>query len=215
MLKLRGKRYITASEVGEGMQLDAAVVKTLTGGDAMTVRGLHAAPVKFTVEGKFVIRCNHRPVIDGADQAIWDRVIEIPFDMRLAEAEQDTTLHTVLLDEMPGILNWAIQGCLEYQKDPGLAIPAKVRNQTKEYRDSQDSYLQWFEERAALNTKYRINRSLLYSDYEQWCGRRSARLPTYPILVKEFIEKTKAKGCKLIKSHGSRMWRGVCLKETV
>jgi putative DNA primase/helicase len=42
MLKLRGKRYITASEVGEGMQLDAAVVKTLTGGDAMTVRGLHA-----------------------------------------------------------------------------------------------------------------------------------------------------------------------------
>jgi putative DNA primase/helicase len=209
MLKLRGKRYITASEVGEGMQLDAAVVKTLTGGDEMTVRGLHSAPVKFTVEGKFVIRCNHRPIIDGADQAIWDRVVEIPFDMRLDEAEQDTSLRTALLAELPGILNWAIRGCMKYQQ-AGLVRPQKVRDQIKSYRDSQDSCMQWLEESAVLGgIKDKLQSSAIYRHYENWCARRSARLPTYPITQKAFTEKLIAKGCRPIKSHGERMLRGI------
>jgi len=204
MLKLRGKRYITASEVGQGMRLDAAVVKTLTGGDEITVRGLHAAPVRFTVEGKFVIRCNHRPIIEGGDQAIWDRIVEIPFELRLTEEEQDTALHAALLTELPGVLQWAIDGCVEYQKN-GLGIPEKVRAQIKKYQEEMDSVSRWLDERVEKDTTGKMEASVAYANYEKWCGVNGG----YPESRQEFKKRLTARGFQHKESNGKTWWRGI------
>lgn len=215
MLKLRGKRFITASEVGEGMQLDAAVVKTLTGGDELTVRGLHAAPVRFTVEGKIVARCNNRPIITNADQAIWDRVVEIPFDLRLTEESQDTALPRKLADELPGILVWALEGCLQYQRD-GLQLPEKVQAQTAAYRSAMDTVTQWMEERIAPtpDISSRLLATFLYSDYEAWCVKRSQRgVPLYPASLKEFTKRLRDHGYKKTKANSKSFWIGIRLRD--
>jgi putative DNA primase/helicase len=219
MLKLRGKRYITASEVGEGMVLDAALVKTLTGGDEMTCRGLHAAPVKFTVEGKFVIRCNNRPVIDGADQAIWDRVVEIPFDLRLDEADQDTTLRDTLAAELPGILNWAIVGCRRYQRNAMLSakkmLPNRVRRQTKRYRESQDTIATWLNECTTADSKAKTASLDLFSAYQRWCNECS-RPPIAIVRPESQLNFNKALTTKSYtkqKTKHNAIWHGVKLHE--
>ncbi len=211
MLKLRGKRYITASEVGEGMHLDAATVKTLTGGDEMTVRGLHAAPVRFTVNGKFVIRCNTRVIIDGADQAIWDRVVEIPFDLRLGDDEQDRSLRDVLNKELPGILTWAVEGCGEYLVH-GLQIPEKVLEQTKAYRSAMDSVSRWLKECTTREYNARSLTTALYSHYSAWCQRQSqSGVLLYPVDLTEFGKKLKDAGFVKKKHKGLSQMRGIAL----
>jgi len=218
MLALRGLRYITAAEVREGMQLDAAVVKTLTGGDEMTVRGNYRDPVKFTVEGKIVVRCNHRPIIDGADQAIWDRVVEVPFELRVPDGKEDTTLRDTINEELPGILAWAIRGCMSYQKK-GLKFPEKVRKQINAYRDSMDTVSSWFSDCAVAVKGKKVattatRSSDLYQSYAEWCSQNSR--PGISLVVPESqIKFNKAlEARKFIKkeSNGVTKWYGLQLK---
>ena len=79
---------------------------------------------------------NHKPQIRGTDDAIWSRVKLIPFEVSFAGRE-DTKLPTKLKEELPGILNWALKGCLDWQRQ-GLNPPAKVRAATQAYREEMD-----------------------------------------------------------------------------
>jgi putative DNA primase/helicase len=67
---------------------------------------------------------NHKPDIRGTDDALWSRVKLVPFEVSFAD-RIDLKLPEKLRKELPGILNWAIAGCLAWQKH-GLHTPAKV-----------------------------------------------------------------------------------------
>ena len=54
----------------------------------------------------------------------------------------DKTLPERLLGELPGILAWAVKGCLEWQRS-GLLIPAEIIQATADYRAESD-YIQAF-----------------------------------------------------------------------
>src|SRR5215213_6273154 len=132
---LRGVRFVSASEPAEGARFDVALVKALTGQDPITARFLFKEFFTYIPEFKLWLMTNHRPVIRETTNAIWDRVKLIPFDVRFyAEGEdtprgaarQDPTLSDVLRGELPGILAWAVDGCLAWQRN-GLGTPEAVR----------------------------------------------------------------------------------------
>ncbi|MBL8270751.1 phage/plasmid primase, P4 family, partial [Steroidobacter sp.] len=210
--QLRGKRLATASEVQEGKQLDPAVVKELTGRDTITVRGLNSPPVQFVVDAKFVVRCNHRPRIDGGDTAIWDRIVEIPFELRLAPEDVDAELPRKLEAELPGILTWAVEGALEYQFE-GLGIPDKVRSQIANYREEMDSVAHWMRERVRTKAQAKELSNKLYSDYQNWCDLRSAgKVLINPVSQREFNRSLEATGYKRQRSDSSTFWLGLKLR---
>jgi hypothetical protein len=51
---------------------------------------------------------------------------EEAFNRQFKETEQDKQLMSHLIEELPGILNWAIQGCLNWQAN-GLVAPFVVK----------------------------------------------------------------------------------------
>jgi P4 family phage/plasmid primase-like protien len=211
MLKLRGLRYISATEVEAGKHLDARVVKDLTGQDEITVRGLHTAPARFTVEGKIVVRCNHRPIIDGVDQAIWDRIVEVPFDLRLEKEDEDTGLRGALNAELPGILNWALDGCRGYLKY-GMQLPDKVKKQTAAYREAMDTFAQWFKERVTTKSpRARTRPGVVYIDYQKWCAEASTpSAPPLPVMSsRDFKVKLSDRGFIRKKVQGDPHWCGI------
>jgi len=61
----------------------------------------------------------HKPQADysGTDNAIWDRIRLIPFNVTIPPEEQDKNLTEKLEAELPGILAWAVEGCLAWQKE--------------------------------------------------------------------------------------------------
>ncbi|MBV9452643.1 MAG: hypothetical protein JOZ19_00760 [Rubrobacter sp.] len=80
---------------------------------------------------------NHKPEIRGTDPAIWDRIRLVPFDVRIPSGEVDRELPEKLKAELPGILAWAVRGCLDWQKN-GLGEPEEVRAATEAYRAEMD-----------------------------------------------------------------------------
>jgi putative DNA primase/helicase len=129
-------------------------------------------PVLFTVW----MLCNHKPEIRGRDEGIWSRIRIIPFEVFIPEHERIKNLSEILVrDEGPGVLNWLVEGCLQYLQQ-GLNEPKKVRDATQAYRAEQDIVGRFVQEccNSYLNQPHiqptpREKVHALYSAYKTWC----------------------------------------------
>ena len=166
--RLAGARFIKTIEVKENARLNEERIKALTGGDKVTARFLHAEYFDFTPICKFWIAVNHKPLIRGTDEAIWRRIRLIPFEVTFPPEKQDKRLVDKLIIELPGILNWAIRGCLEWQRR-GLEPVGKVREVTSAYRAESDLIAQFLEEKASSVLTEKVKASDLYKVYKSWC----------------------------------------------
>ena len=165
--RLRGARAVLTSEIEDGQRLAESLVKQLTGGDTIVARHNYGQPFEFTPAFKIWIAANHRPVIRGDDYAIWRRIRLVPFDVTIPPDERDGALIAKLLRELPGILNWAIEGCLAWQRE-GLSPPPEVSAATEAYRNEMDALRQWLDECCVLSPGVEIGASALYVSYKMW-----------------------------------------------
>lgn len=168
--RLFGARVVTSSEVGEGKRLNESLVKTLTGTDTVTARFLHAEFFEFKPQFKLWLAANHRPVVRGTDPAIWDRVRLVPFTVSIPPTERDPGLLAELLRELPGILAWAVAGCLEWL-EKGLGTPPEVEAATEQYRRDSDTLGTFLEECCDVapgNAEFAVPATSLYNAYRRW-----------------------------------------------
>jgi putative DNA primase/helicase len=114
---------------------------------------------------------NHKPALRSVDEAIRRRVHLVPFTVTIPPEERDLKLGEKLRAEWPQILQWAINGCLAWQRE-GLNQPAAVRNATEEYFATEDAILAWMDERCIVSAQAGTAKtSALYADFKCWAER--------------------------------------------
>ena len=172
--RLRGAHLVTAAEAEEGQRLAESLIKQMTGNDKLPARFLHAEWFEFTPSFKIFLATNHKPVIRGTDHAIWRRIRLVPFTVTIPEAEQDKELGVKLLDELPGILAWAVRGCLAWQRE-GLEMPPEVRLATEAYRSEMDRVSNFLDDCCVLDARRRARAGALYEAYRGWCDANEER----------------------------------------
>jgi putative DNA primase/helicase len=165
---LKGIRFVTASEVEEGQRFAESKVKELTGGDLITARHLYGDPFTFKPNFKIWLCVNHKPTIRGTDIGIWRRVQLIPFTIVIPKERQDKSLPLKLSQELPGLLAWAVAGCLEWQKN-GLGVPYAVEQATIGYRDEMDLLGQFICDHCTIHKDMSVQSSTLYAAWKSWC----------------------------------------------
>ena len=165
--RLAGKRFVSSSETDEGRKLAEATIKSLTGGEEVTARYLHAEYFQFTPILKLFLATNHKPQIIGQDKGIWRRVKLIPFSVSIPEERQDKNLPEKLREELPGILNWIIAGCLEWQQQ-GLNTPHEVLAATGDYRAEMDVLTSFIDEECVIERDAKVAAKELYTHYSKW-----------------------------------------------
>ncbi len=168
--RLEGARMVAAVEAEEGRRFAEVLLKQLTGGDTMTARFLHQEFFEFTSTFKLWLATNHKPTIRGSDHAIWRRIRLVPFTVTIPEKEQDKNLQEKLLCELSGILRWAIEGCLSWQKSR-LEAPEEVLNATSDYRMEMDILGAFISEFCIQGSKFRVQATQLYQGYCEWAKR--------------------------------------------
>lgn len=165
--QLTGARFVYSSEIDEEHRLNEQLIKDMTGGDTMEARRLYREAFTFKPTFKPWMYGNHKPEIRGTDDALWGRVKLIEFPVSFAD-RMNLQLPHQLRAELPGILNWAIKGCLDWQRS-GLQPPEKVLAATKAYREEQDTIGQFIRERCQVGADYmRCKAAALYATYRQW-----------------------------------------------
>ena len=94
---------------------------------------------------KVFVAGNHKPGLRTVDEAIRRRLHLLPFTSTIPPEERDEKLGEKLRAEWPGILAWAIGGCLEWQIQ-GLSPPSVVKAATSEYLEAEDALSAWIDE---------------------------------------------------------------------
>jgi putative DNA primase/helicase len=172
------RRLAIVSETEEGRSLAEVMVKQLTGGDSISARFMRQDEFTFAPTHKLIMQTNHKPRVRGADFGIWRRIQLVPFAVRISDDEKDEELKEKLRAEAPAILNWALAGCLEWQRS-GLMPPAAVLDATAEYRKDEDLLEQFLADRCLVSNKasdtVRVQAGALYSAFRDWCGQTGAR----------------------------------------
>jgi putative DNA primase/helicase len=208
--RLHGARFVSAIEVGEGRRLAEALVKQMTGGDAVAARFLHREFFEFRPSFKLWLAANHKPIVRGTDHAIWRRIRLIPFTVTIPEGERDNALADKLRGELPGILAWAVRGCLDWHRG-GLQTPEAVSGATDEYRAEMDTLADFLVECCEAGSERQATAKELYGAYSQWCEQAGERPESKRWLGSRLAER----GYQQAKATGGlRVWRGVGLKHT-
>jgi putative DNA primase/helicase len=112
---LRGARLVTATETEEGRAWAESRIKQMTGGDPISARFMRQDFFTFTPQFKLTITGNHKPVLRNVDEANRRRFKTGPF--LHTPPQPDRELEIKLRAEWPGILEWMVEGCLDWQKN--------------------------------------------------------------------------------------------------
>lgn len=202
---LFGQRAMFITETDERGRLDETLVKHLTGSDTLNARRLYENPWTFKPTHKLTISTNHRPEVVGIDEAIWRRVIYIPFDETIPDAERDRDLLEKLRGESAGIFRWCVEGARQWAAS-GLALPAEATKALAEYKGDQtgDGVLDEFlASECETGDGKEVPATLLLESYNQFAGE--------PISGKRLAMLLKGKGFSDKRRKSGKVWLGIAL----
>jgi putative DNA primase/helicase len=188
--RMAGARFVKSIEVKEKARLNEERIKALTGEDRSTARFLYKEWAEFTPMCKFWLAFNHKPIIRGTDEAIWRRIRLIPFEAYFPPEKRDRYLYEKLRSELSGILTWAVEGCLKWQRE-GLEPVRKIKEWTDNYRAESDLIVRFLEEKTIKTASGKTTAGDLYKAYESWCREQGEE---YVITGTEFGKRMAEKG---------------------
>jgi putative DNA primase/helicase len=162
-------------------------------------------PFTFTPVFKLTIAGNHKPVLRNVDEAMKRRFNVVPF-LHVPE-KPDRELEAKLQAELPGIMRWAIDGCLDWQKH-GFSRPQVLHDATAEYFEAQDVIGRWIAERCILAPHLEEKPGALLADCKEWCCKNGEAAPTAP-QFRGALERRG--GLRYVKVRGAQRVKGIGL----
>lgn len=204
LASLAGKRLVICQETDEDRRLDESKLKQLTGGDTLKVRRMYEDEWDLEPTHKIILCGNHQPSARGMDGALWRRIKLIEFRVTFTEEQRDPNLKQKLAAELPGILQWAIQGCLEWRAR-GLGEPEAVRAATRAYRDSMDVFREFVSDAFKQDPQAEVSAGDVAAAYRLWSRDRGAQFMS-PKAIGDSLRRL---GYSQRVSHGSRLYAGL------
>lgn len=211
LARMRGARLVTAIEAHGEKGFDEMVLKQLTGGDTIVARKLYEEFFEFAPTHKLFLAANHKPIVREQTEAFWRRIRLIPFTVTFAPEKRDRRLLGKLLKELPGILNWAIAGALDWRKN-GLGEPRAVEKATQQYREENDLLGEFVAQRCRFEDGEWISTPELYRAFtDWWTEMRGPR--SQPISMGWFGRMLSERPeIKQVKRHRMRGWLGISVR---
>lgn len=211
LARMKGARLVTASEAPSDKGFDETTLKRLTGDDTIVARRLYEDFIEFKPEHKIFLAANHKPIVKEQTPAFWRRMRLIPFTRVFAPEERDKKLDKTLRGELPGVLAWAVRGCLAWQHE-GLGMPKAVARATHDYQEENDLLGEFIAQRCSLAPTEWCSTVDLFRAFTEWWietrGQRSASISMgwFGRMLGERVE------LKPTKKNQIRGWRGIGLR---
>lgn len=208
--RLKGARFVSAIEMEEGKRMAESLIKSMTGGDKLVTRFLYGEFFEYVPQFKVFLAVNHKPDIRDTTNSIWRRIKIMEFNNTFTEQERDKNFPTkIMAKELPGILAWAVQGCLDWQQN-GINAPDIVAAATRAYKEEMDSFSHFFNECCVVREGARVSNKMLRAKYDEWCAENGER----GLTQRPFSRKLRERGYDTRNSSptGTAEWHGFTLR---
>lgn len=142
LCNMENKRYISFQEIRSNDKLCQKQIKTLTGGDKISVRDLNKTAKEIMVNGMLVLSCNNQPAVDSFDGGTKRRIRNIEMTTEFVENPTEPH-HRKIKDIITKELRYSMfQLLIEHYREikPGIEnCPQKIRDATEKYFNTKDS----------------------------------------------------------------------------
>lgn len=206
LARLRGARLVTATETEDGRRWAEAKVKQLTGGDKITARYMRQDFFEYSPQFTLIVAGNHRPRFRGVDESIRRRLHLVPFNVTFAGDDRDPMLKDTLRAELGGILQWAVEGALQWQQQ-GLNAPASVQAATSDYLEDEDTIGAWLAECVATDASAWASSADIFASWSTWANARGE----YVGSTKRLGEDLSKRGIRPVRTMHARGFGGIRL----
>jgi len=209
LVRLRAARMVSIYETSGRLKLSASLVKSLAGSDPITARDLHAKPITFRPQAALWLATNYRPRAPSDDDALWERIRELPFNVFIPEDQRDPMVRKALrnpAEHGAAILAWAVKGCLLWQAE-GLDQPDAVRAATLDYRAEMDPLAGFLSAACVLHSGAWTPSDQLRAEYKRWARESGEQVISGAL----FCDRLAGHGCEPKRRHGRRGWQGIAL----
>ena len=210
VMALKGRRAVFINETNESDHLNEARVKYITSSATMSARDLYEKQINFSPTHKPFLQTNHKPRIRGTDLGIWRRINYVPYLVTIADKDkQEDYREKKLIPELPGILNWMMDGLKDYLKS-GLKPPSIVSAATKEYRQEMDTAGQWIDLAIAKDPtpNAKVGLAELHKHYAAWFANEISQL-WKPVSNKKLADKLRERGYESTTTGGACIFPGI------
>jgi putative DNA primase/helicase len=212
---LIGKSLAIVSDArfaGENVQTVVERLLCISGEDTLTIERKHTTAVTMKLPTRFVFLTNELPRLNDASGALAGRFMML----RLTESfygKEDRSLTRVLLAELPGILNWAIEGWLRLRERGAFVQPKQVEDVIRDMEDLASPVGAFVRDRCAVGVGRRVWIDSIYTAWKEWCEREGrSSVSTKQTFGRDLIAAVPAVSCRRNQFTG-RFYEGISLKE--
>ena len=208
---LRGKRFITCSELEDGQRLSTQTLKQLASTDPLTIEAKYKDPEEIEPSHHIVMLTNILPRIGSTDEGTWRRISIIPFKNRIPEDSSKANYAQTLFEKAgAAILAWVIEGARMFIADGCRIIPpAEIVAATNEYRLQEDWLNDFIENKCVLAADHTVRVGDLHIAYKKYCETIGA----YARSRQEFNRALERRGFLMKTGHANKKyWIGLSLQ---
>ena len=211
MAEVKGKRLLIAAEMQEGARLNDSTVKQLCSTDDVFAEKKYKDPFSFKPCHTLVLYTNHLPRVSASDDGIWRRLIVIPFNAKITGKTDIKNYSEYLYDNAgDSILTWIIDGAMKViQNNYQLPVPKCVKDAIEEYRDQNDWFAHFLEDKCTIDENVKESSSALYQAYRNYANDNNE----YVRSTTDFYAALDKAGFIRVKPHNKRFFKGLILKE--
>lgn len=179
IIRVMPMRFVYAEEASRSWHLHPDQIKRITGGTPLTARGMRSniymdAVPAFTPW----LVTNHAPTIEGADAALWRRILVVPFDVQIPKNEEDARFRMRLAspEGRAAILDWLVAGYRAYLDSPDSLqeIPPGAMAANAKFRAEVSDLAVFLADCCVTgdpaDPEFWTAPDDLYQAYQMWCG---------------------------------------------
>jgi putative DNA primase/helicase len=203
---LQSRRLAVCMETAHGRRLDAPTAKQLTGGDTITARYMRKDFFSFVPSHTIIMITNHKPIVDSSDEALWRRLVVVPFEQTFSGDAIQPDLKDQLEAEPDAVLSWMIHGWIAY-REKGLAIPDGVRIATEAYKADSDAVGRFIDECLYPTQFGTVPSARLFAEWQKWSLANGEE----PVTQKAFSEELVRRGFEKKHTNRGKVWQGFTL----
>ena len=208
LMAIQGTRLGIVTETSAKKGFDTAFMKQISGSDPMSARANYGAQTTIKPECKLWLSTNNMPEIRANDDAMWRRIVPIPFKAHFPKDKRDNHLETNFKDELPGILNWALAGARDYENLRQLPVCSAVEKHKRQMQRDADVCGTWLKECTTPSPKRRLQSSEAYASYAKF----AKKIGREPMNMQAFKRRVEAEGYEHRKSGDYNVYVGLDLK---
>jgi len=163
--------------------------KALVTGESVRAEHKFGDGIKIKPTCKFLFSSNKIPTFDGFDYGLKRRLFIIPFYRKFSPQEQDKYLIEKVVEEIPGIIGWALEGAKRLKANNFVFSKSGASATVfAEFEEEMSGAIAFFNENYVIDDKARTPKGTLYDHYIEWSKTTGKKSYSKRRFMKELVD---------------------------